>query len=137
MIEIKGLDHIVFRTTQLERMLQFYCDVLGCRVERELPAATGLTQLRAGDALIDLVTVDSELGRIGGPPPGQGGRNVDHVCLQIAAFDEAALVGYLEKHNVKTSDFADRYGAEGYGRSLYIEDPEGNVIELKGKINAG
>jgi glyoxylase I family protein len=131
LIEIKALDHVVFRTTRLAEMLHFYCDILGCVVERELPEAKGLTQLRAGSALIDLVSVDSELGRLGGAPPVQNGRNVDHVCLQISPLDEASLLEYLHRHGIKTSAFANRYGAEGFGRSLYIEDPEGNAIELK------
>ncbi|MDO8909984.1 MAG: VOC family protein [Pseudohongiella sp.] len=130
MIEIKALDHVVFRTTQLDKMLAFYCDVLGCRIERELPPESGLTQLRAGNSLIDLVTVDSELGRLGGKPPSQDGRNVEHVCLQIAACDEATLLKFLDQHAIRHSAFEDRYGARGMGRSVYINDPEGNVIEL-------
>lgn len=130
MIEIKALDHVVFRTTRLDDMLAFYCGVLGCQRERQTSAEVGLTQLRAGNSLIDLVTVDSELGRLGGKPPSQDGRNVEHVCLQIAARDEAALLHYLDTRGVKHSAFEDRYGAQGMGRSVYLEDPEGNVIEL-------
>lgn len=130
MIELKALDHVVFRTTRLDDMLAFYCDVLGCQRERQTSAELGLTQLRAGSALIDLVTVDSELGRLGGKPPSQDGRNVEHVCLQIAACDEATLLQYLDKHGITHSAFEDRYGAQGMGRSVYLEDPEGNVIEL-------
>jgi catechol 2,3-dioxygenase-like lactoylglutathione lyase family enzyme len=132
-IEIKALDHIVLRTTNLEAMLHFYRDMLGCPVEREL-AELGLTQLRAGMALIDIVTVDSELGKLGGKPPVQNGRNVDHFCLQIAPFEESVLITYLHSHNIKTEDFAKRYGAQGFGRSLYINDPEGNVVELKPQV---
>ncbi|QXO16156.1 MULTISPECIES: VOC family protein [Vibrio] len=129
MIEIQGLDHVVLRTTQLEQMLNFYRDVLGCPVERELPE--GLTQLRAGNALIDIVTVDSPLGKEGGKPPQQDGRNMDHFCLQITPRNEKELVAYLDNHGVQHSDFAKRYGAQGYGRSIYLHDPEGNVVELK------
>jgi glyoxylase I family protein len=130
MIEIKALDHVVFRTTRLDEMLAFYCDVLGCKIERESSPELGLTQLRAGNSLIDLVTVDSELGRLGGKPPSQNGRNVEHVCLRIADCDETALLQYLNQHDIKHSAFEDRYGAQGMGRSVYIDDPEGNIIEL-------
>ena len=86
MIKVRLIDHIVLRTQNLERMLHFYSHVLGCRVERRLPAHVGLTQLRAGQSLIDLVDVDSELGRAGGPPPSGTAQSIDHFCLQIEAL---------------------------------------------------
>lgn len=133
MIEVKAIDHIVLRTSNREAMLYFYQQVLGCPVERELPDL-GLTQLRAGESIIDLVLVDSELGKPGGKPPQQDGRNLDHFCLQIAAFDEQELVDYLTQHDIAVTEFAERYGAQGFGRSAYIEDPEGNVVELKPRV---
>ncbi len=133
-IEIKALDHVVLRTRDLNAMLHFYRDILGCPIEREL-VELGLTQLRAGTALIDLVTVDSELGQLGGKPPEQNGRNVDHFCLQIAPFEENELIQYLNSRDIQTEDFAERYGAQGFGRSLYINDPEGNVVELKPQVD--
>lgn len=132
-IQVKALDHIVLRTSNLDAMLHFYCSILGCPIEREL-ADLGLTQLRAGGALIDLVTIDSELGKLGGKPPVQNGRNVDHFCLQLAPFEEHELLNYLHSHNIETEDFTKRYGAQGFGRSLYINDPEGNVVELKPQV---
>ncbi len=133
MIEVKAIDHIVLRTSNREAMLYFYQQVLGCPVERELPDL-GLTQLRAGESIIDLVLVDSELGKLGGKPPQQDGRNLDHFCLQISAFDEQELVDYLTQHDIAVTEFAERYGAQGFGRSAYIEDPEGNVVELKPRV---
>ncbi|EEX91587.1 methylmalonyl CoA epimerase [Vibrio orientalis CIP 102891 = ATCC 33934] len=132
-IQILAIDHIVLRTSKLQKMLTFYQDILACPIERELPEL-GLTQLRAGNALIDIVTVESELGQLGGKAPEQNGRNVDHFCLQTAAFDEQQLRGYLEAHNIATNDFEERYGAQGFGRSIYIEDPEGNIVELKPQL---
>ena len=133
MIKVKAIDHIVLRTSNREAMLYFYQQVLGCPVERELPDL-GLIQLRAGESIIDLVLVDSELGKLGGKPPQQDGRNLDHFCLQIAAFDEQELVDYLTQHDIAVTEFAERYGAQGFGRSAYIEDPEGNVVELKPRV---
>jgi glyoxylase I family protein len=130
-LELRGLDHVVLRVRDLPRALAFYCDVLGCREERRLDAL-GLVQLRAGAHLIDLVAVDSPLGRAGGGPPAPDGRNVDHVCLELAAFDEPALRAHLSAHGVAPGDVGTRYGARGNGPSMYIRDPDANVIELKG-----
>ncbi len=136
MIVVKAIDHVVLRTDRLHEMLAFYCDVLGCAVERELPRI-GLVQLRAGNSLIDLVPVDSELGRRGGGPPVANGRNVEHVCLLIEHREEAALLAYLKSKGIVAEGFAERYGATGFGPSLYIEDPQGNTVELKlGAANA-
>lgn len=126
-----GLDHVVLRVRDVPRALGFYRDVLGCPVEREIEAL-GLTQLRAGNSLIDLVDVAAPLGQAGGGPPDPKARNVDHFCLRVEPFDEAALRSHLEAHGLTASDVGTRYGADGSGPSLYIEDPEGNVVELKG-----
>lgn len=133
-IDIRGLDHVVLRVSDLERALRFYRDVLGCREERRLDEL-GLVQLRAGAGLIDLVPLDSPLGRAGGgaaPAAGEGGRNMDHFALQLASFDEAAMRAHLERHGVEPGDVARRYGAQGNGPSMYLRDPDGNTVELKG-----
>jgi glyoxylase I family protein len=130
-INILGLDHVVLRVKSAPRMTKFYCDVLGCRIER-VRQDLGLVQLRAGQSLIDLVTVDGELGQRGGAPPGSEGRNMDHLCLRVEPFDHMGLISHLIKHGVVPGETKERYGADGYGPSLYISDPEGNTIELKG-----
>jgi catechol 2,3-dioxygenase-like lactoylglutathione lyase family enzyme len=131
-IEILGLDHVVLRVTDLARALRFYCEVLGCTEERRLDAL-GLVQLRAGASLIDLVDVAAPLGRLGGGPPVPDGYNVDHVCVALARFDEAELRAHLAAHGVEATEVAQRYGATGMGPSMYVRDPDGNVIELKGR----
>jgi glyoxylase I family protein len=131
MIRIREIDHLVLRVVDLDRMLRFYCGVLGCTIERRLDAV-GLVQLRAGRSLVDLVPVDGELGRAGGAPPGSEGRNLDHFCFRVEPFDETAIRQHLEANNIEAGALASRYGAEGVGPSLYIADPEGNVVELKG-----
>lgn len=132
---LKGLDHLVLRVHDLERIKSFYCDVLGCTVER-VQAEIGLTQLRAGRSLIDLVNLDGKLGRVGGVGPGSEGRNVDHFCLVISPFDEAAIRAHLTSHGVETGEVGSRYGAEGEGASIYLDDPEGNTVELKASLSA-
>jgi len=146
-IEIRGIDHVVLRVARLDEAIRFYCEVLGCTPERRVDAL-GLVQLRAGASLIDLVDVASPLGEAGGPPPGargtdgadgaagSGGPNVDHVALELAAFDAEAIAAHLAAHGVEAGEVARRYGARGMGPSLYVRDPEGNVVELKGPPDA-
>ncbi|MFT4583781.1 MAG: glyoxylase I family protein [Gammaproteobacteria bacterium] len=112
-------------------MISFYVDVLGCRVERSLPAI-GLTQLRAGSCLLDLVDVDGELGRHGGPAPTAEGNNLEHFCFRIEPFIHDEIKDHLLNHSVAPGNLELRYGAEGMGPSMYICDPDGNTIELKG-----
>lgn len=131
MIQIREIDHLVLRVVDLQRMLRFYCDVLGCAVERRQDAI-GLVQLRAGRSLLDLVPVQGKLGQAGGAAPGREGRNLDHFCFRIEPFDEAAIRRQLQAHGVEAGPVESRYGAEGAGPSLYLTDPEGNVVELKG-----
>lgn len=131
MLNLQGLDHLVLRVVDLESMLGFYVDTLGCTVERRQDEI-GLVQLRAGRSLIDLVPVTGKLGRLGGAAPGTEGRNLDHFCLRVEPFDEAAIRTHLAAHGVDAGRTESRYGAEGEGPSLYLADPEGNVIELKG-----
>ena len=128
---VLGLDHVVLRVTDLDRARDFYCDVLGCRVE-VFQKKVGLLQLRAGDSLIDLVPVDGQLGRMGGAAPGAEGRNMDHFCLRVKPFDPSAIMAHLRAHGVDPGTVEQRYGAEGMGPSIYLKDPDGNVVELKG-----
>lgn len=131
MIRIRDIDHIVLRVVDAGRAMEFYCDVLGCSVERKQDEI-GLIQLRAGRALIDLIPVDGPLGAAGGAPPAAEGRNLDHLCLRVEPFDEAAIRAHLAAHGIGAGETASRYGAEGSGPSIYIADPEGNTVELKG-----
>jgi glyoxylase I family protein len=131
MIRIQHIDHVVLRVVHLDTMLAFYCGVLGCTVERRQDAI-GLVQLRAGSCLVDLVPVDGQLGRMGGDAPGAQGRNMDHLCFRVEPFDQAAIRSELAAHGVQAGRVESRYGAEGEGPSIYLSDPEGNMIELKG-----
>ena len=128
---ISVIDHIVLRVADIDRSLSFYVDGLGCIVEK-IQKEIGLIQLRAGSSLIDLVPLDGKLGRAGGAAPGKEGRNLDHFALDIAPFDERAVRTHLQAHGITTGDSSRRYGARGYGPSIYISDPDGNVVELKG-----
>ncbi len=131
MLQIKQLDHLVLRVTDLPAMMRFYTDVLGCSVEKTREDL-GLYQLRAGSALIDLVPVDGPLGRKGGAAPGKEARNLDHFCLRIEPYDAEAILTHLRAHGAQPGPIESRYGAEGQGPSIYVSDPEGNTVELKG-----
>lgn len=131
MFEIQQLDHLVIRARDIEMMVQFYCDVVGCAVDKR-NEDLGLVHLRAGHSMIDLISVDGKLGLMGGKAPEGEGHNLDHLCLRIEPFDLTSLLAHLQTHGVQASPLYHNYGAEGYGPSLYIKDPEGNMIEFKG-----
>jgi glyoxylase I family protein len=131
MIRIRDIDHIVLRVRHVGRSIAFYCDVLGCTLEKRQDDL-GLIQLRAGRSLIDLVALDGKLGAAGGAGPGAEGRNVDHFCVRVDPFDEAAIRAHLSSHSVAAGPTQSRYGAQGEGPSIYVTDPDGNTVELKG-----
>ena len=128
---VKSIDHVVIRAADIQVMLTFYRDVLGCAVERNVEEL-GLYQLRAGTTLIDLVDVNGSLGQKGGPAPGKDGHNMDHLCLRVTPWDAEAIDTYLRRHGRNPDPVAERNGAEGIGPSIYLHDPEGNMLELKG-----
>lgn len=130
MINLRDIDHVVLRVVDLDRVANFYIDVLGARWEKK-QEVVGLYQLRAGTSLIDLVPVDGKLGRMGGAAPGPEGRNVDHICFRVLPWDGDAVLAHLKSHGIE-SEIVSRYGAEGEGPSVYLSDPEGNNLELKG-----
>lgn len=130
-IAIQGFDHIVLRVRDKARALAFYRDILGLAVDRDRPDI-GLTHIRAGRQMIDLVTLDGPIGKLGGTGPGADARNLDHFALQVRPFDEAAIRAHLAAHDVQIVEEGPRYGADGDGFSLYIRDPDGNTVELKG-----
>jgi catechol 2,3-dioxygenase-like lactoylglutathione lyase family enzyme len=129
-IAIRDIDHVVFRVTDLEKVAAFWREVLGAAFEKH-QEAIGLYQLRVGTSLVDLVPVDGKLGLMGGAAPGKEGRNVDHVCFRVSPWNEAAILAHLAAHGIE-AEVTQRYGADGDGPSIYLHDPEGNMIELKG-----
>ena len=131
MLTIREIDHVVLRVRDIDAMTRFYCDVLGATHVAYRPEF-GMSHLRAGRSMIDLVAVDGPLGRKGGAAPGSEGRNMDHLCLRIEPFDQDAIVAHLKAHGIAVGDIRTRFGAEGNGVSIYVTDPEGNTVELKG-----
>ena len=121
-LKVRGLDHLVLRVKDPAAMERFYVEVLGLTVERR-QQQIGLVQLRAGNSMIDLVprTEDED-----------DGRNMDHFAVRIAEMDVPRLTAHLKRHGIDAGEVRRRYGAEGYGSSIYITDPDGNTVELKG-----
>lgn len=131
MIPIRDIDHLVLRVRDIEAMRRFYCDVLGATHVAWRPEF-GMSHLKVGRSMIDLVTVEGKLGKAGGAAPGREGRNLDHLCLRVEPFDQDAIVAHLKRHGIEVGEIRKRYGAEGNGISIYVTDPEGNTVELKG-----
>ena len=123
-ITIRNIDHVVIRAADIGRSTRFYCEVLGCREERRVDRI-GLVQMRAGACMIDLFDAKNN------PPPADNG-NMDHFALRLETFDETAIRAYLAEHGIAADEAESRYGAEGDGPSIYIKDPGGNTVELKG-----
>ena len=119
MLKLRGIDHVVLRVGDIDVMNRFYCEVLGATHVADRPEL-GMTHLRAGAAMIDLVKGE------------RSGCNMDHLCLRVEPFDQRAIVAHLEKHGVRVGEIRNRFGAEGNGVSIYLTDPEGNAVELKG-----
>ncbi len=130
-INITHIDHVVIRVNNLEDMIAFYRNVLGCKLERG-PGDGRMAQLRAGQSLIDLVDSNGPIGRRGGDTVDHTAPNMDHVCFQVDPWDAEAVQEQLRHHNVDFGEVGDRYGATGIGPSIYLQDPEGNTVELKG-----
>lgn len=130
-MRVTGIDHVVLRVRDLERARAFYMDVLGCALERR-QEEIGMIQLRAGGQLIDLVDLNGKIGLKGGAAPGEEGRNMDHLCLTVADFDIDAAADHLRRHGVEPGETGERFGASGKAMSLYLTDPDGNGLELRG-----
>jgi catechol 2,3-dioxygenase-like lactoylglutathione lyase family enzyme len=131
MISIREIDHLVLRVRDIDAMRRFYCEVLGAAHVAWRPEY-GMSHLKVGRSMIDLITVDGKLGQAGGAAPGREGRNLDHLCLRVEPFDQDTIVAHLRRHGVAVGEIHRRYGAEGNGVSIYVSDPEGNTVELKG-----
>jgi len=129
---IVGIDHVVLRAADPAAIERFYLDVLGLTFETRQGK---LAQLRAGRGLIDIVPADEP-----GPAHGtssSGGANLDHLCLRVEPFDAAAIAKHLARQGVACGPATSRNGAEGKGPSIYLQDPEGNGVELKGPAIVG
>ncbi len=135
--EIARLDHLLLRTTNLEKLLSFY-QLLGCTIERDAREKMGMLQLRLGESMIDLVDVNGMVGKMGddGAAPAKDGRNLDHFAVRIEPFDQQKILDFCTAHESEATAMPiPLLGADGLGPAIYIKDPEGNRVELKGPPN--
>ena len=125
-ISIRNLDHVVVRVSDVDRSLAVYCNILGCSEERRVERI-GLVQLRAGSCMIDLIDAKDN-------SPSVGAENMDHFAVRLDSFNEPEIRSFLTEHGIASGEATSRYGAEGDGPAIYIEDPDGNKVELKGRL---
>ena len=129
-LRIDRIDHVVMTVRGIDETCAFYTRVLGMQV---VTFADDRKALAFGRQKINLHVAGREFEpKAAKPAPGRDGRNLDHLCFRLEHFDESAIRLQLDAAGVATSPVASRYGAEGAGPSIYISDPEGNTVELKG-----
>jgi catechol 2,3-dioxygenase-like lactoylglutathione lyase family enzyme len=115
----KGLDHVVINTPDIVRSIAWYCDKLGL-------APVRLEEWRRGEVFFPSVRVNAET-IIDIFPADRTGQNVDHFCLVIEPADLDALAA--EFPGARRADGL--FGAQGEASSLYVQDPDGNTVELR------
>lgn len=115
------LDHLVLRTGDVDRLVRFYT-ALGCVVVREVERMN-MVQLGAGDSMIDIIGADA--------PPTD--RNLDHFALRVDPWDRERILAFCRQRNIEVETPEQLLlGADGYGPAIYLRDPDGNRVELKG-----
>jgi catechol 2,3-dioxygenase-like lactoylglutathione lyase family enzyme len=120
-LSVLGLDHVVINSRDVERSLSFYCDTLGLQAER-------VEEWRREEIVFPSVRIDEAtiIDILSAPRTGE---NMNHLCLTVDPTDFEAL---KEDGRLDIVDGPDiRYGAQGNGVSLYIRDPDDNLIELR------
>lgn len=122
-MRISHLDHLVLTVASIEATCRFYSEVLGMRV---VTFGEGRTALCFGNQKLNLHQAGRELEpRAAHPKPGSA-----DLCFIVEGSLEA-LRAYLQSLGVAMLDEApQRSGAMGPIQSVYLRDPDGNLIEL-------
>ena len=126
----RKLDHVVLRCKSVKTMVNWYIDVLGAAPEWLDRFDGTFSHIRVGDSLIDLISYDCAVAFAKGTPATDTSA-LDHIALWCDDFELDDAKAWLAKHDVPILNSGTRYGADGNGFSIYVNDPEGNVVELK------
>jgi len=118
-VRVTGFDHIVLRVADVEKSLAFYCDELGLTPER-------VDEWRRGEVLFPSVRIDTTT-VVDLFAAERDGQNLDHFCLVIEPTDLDALAARFPGA-VRADGL---FGAQGFASSVYLQDPDGNTIELR------
>lgn len=127
MLRASGLDHLVLRVGDTRRSVAWYHDRLGLEPER-------FDEWERGEAPFASVRIDETtvVDLLESPPDGT---NVDHVCLVVEGADLGAVARSDDFEVVEGPDV--RWGAQGWGTSVYVRDPDGHLVELRSYEQAG
>ncbi|MCU0268933.1 MAG: VOC family protein [Acidimicrobiales bacterium] len=121
MLKVRGLDHLVLNVSDVERSLAWYLDKLGLeplRVQEWRRGEVLFPSVRVDDTtILDLLEVE------------RTGANVDHLCLAVEGVDIESLAASGEFDVLAPPTRL--WGAQGWATSVYVRDPDGNVVELR------
>lgn len=120
-VRVAALDHVVLTVADVERSLAWYSNELGL-------APVRLEEWRNGEVPFPSLRIDATtiIDLLPGIPAG---RNMDHLCLVVGPGDLDHVVTCGHFHILDGP--APRFGARGEGISVYVQDPDGNVVELR------
>lgn len=120
-MRVKAFDHLVLNVRDVERALEFYSGTLGLEAER-------VAEWRAGKAPFPSVRVnESTIIDLVDRPRGES--NVDHICLVVDPVDWQQVID-SDVFTVLEGPVG-RFGARGEAQSVYVQDPDGNTVELR------
>ncbi len=131
MMNVIAMDHIVLNVHDMDKMLDFYINVLGLQGERIEDFGAGRVPFPSvrisADTLIDLFPMSEQRA-----PQEVGAKRLNHFCMVIEPAELPEVVAHLEAHGVTVDEGpATRWGAHGNATSIYFNDPEGNRIEIR------
>lgn len=128
-VKVKSLDHLVLKVKDQKASLDFYVNLLGLtpeRVELWQAGEVGFPSVRLNAfTIIDFFKQSQSVDLA-------TKNNVEHICLEVEPIDLDQLKTQLEDLKISIVEGpGKRWGAKGIGMSLYIQDPDQNVIELR------
>jgi catechol 2,3-dioxygenase-like lactoylglutathione lyase family enzyme len=120
---VTGFDHLVLNCADVEASLAWYTDRLGLEALR-------VAEWRSGTVPFPSVRIDETtiIDLLDAP---RSGVNIDHVCLVLEPTDLRALAASGDFDVVGDGPISGLSGARGIATSVYVRDPDDNLIELR------